>query len=290
MRAAAARLCTVLAAAAVLAGGRTAPGGLLSPERQKAVLREALSAYDRGVALARSDAAGSQRQFRTAILGFETLLDSGVRNAALEYNLGNAYFRAGDLGRSILHYLRARRLDPGHTRLNANLEYVRRQVEPLIPASAQRRLVERLMFWTNLVSLRQRFWMAVLGSTAGWALLAVVSRRRSGTLLGTGCVLAGLGAANAASCVWQLHQEATSPPAVVVAGGQLLRTGRGEAYEPVLRETLGAGVEVRVLEHRGGWVEVRLANDVTGWLPESAIEVVWPPPRPGALVTGAQSG
>lgn len=254
-----------------------------SAEQQRQVLRDALNAYDQAVATAARDARAARELFRKSIGGFEALLRAGVRTAPLEYNLGNAYYRAGDTGRAIVHYLRSARIDPSDARLNANLDYVRRQVEPYISAGGGSQLVDRLMFWTRRTSLRQRFWLAACGAIAGWGLLATRTLRRSGSsgLLWGGVILIVLGAANAASAGWQIFDEQRAPAAVIVEGGQSLRTGRGEGYEAVLRETLGAGVELRVLQTRGGWVEVRLANGAAGWLPEPAVERVWPPADPG---------
>ncbi|MEP0846870.1 MAG: tetratricopeptide repeat protein [Phycisphaerae bacterium] len=275
-----------LALAALLClpcAARAAEYDSLSPDQQRLVLRDALNAYDQAVAAAARDARVSRELFRKSIGGFEALLRAGVRTAPLEYNLGNAYFRAGDTGRAIVHYLRAARIDPTDARLNANLEYVRRQVEPYIAAGGGSQLVHRLMFWNNRTSLRQRFWLSACGAIAGWGLLALRALRRSSSpgLLWSGVIVIGLGAANSASAAWQIFDEQRAPAAVIVEGGQSLRTGRGEGYETVLRETLGAGVELRVLETRGGWVEVRLANGAVGWLPEAAIERVCPPSEPG---------
>ena len=53
---------------------------------------------------------------------YEALIDRGYSDAALYFNLGNAYLESGDLGRAILNYLRARRLSPRDTDIRDNLE------------------------------------------------------------------------------------------------------------------------------------------------------------------------
>lgn len=266
-------------------------GEPLSPQRQQAVLREALNAYDEAVALSRSDPDAARERFRAAIAGLESLAASGVRSAALEYNLGNAWFRAGRPGRAVLHYLRSERIRPGDPRVAANLEYVRRQVTPRIESDDGQRLMARLMFWTHTVSLSARCAIAIIVGALGWGMLAAFvalgargarpDARPPRALAVGGILLAALGLANAASAAWQLEDERRAAPAVVVEDRQVLRNGRGEGYESVLAEPLGAGVELRVLERRGGWVEARLRNGVTGWLPDSAIRYV-SPPRTGA--------
>ena len=118
----------------------------MSPERQRQVLREAQGAFDQAVELAHSQPERSQELYRQAVAGFSALVEAGVRNAALEYNLGNAYFRLNELGAAILHYARAQLLDPADQKIAANLEYARRQVEPAIEPRGQTRLVRSLLF------------------------------------------------------------------------------------------------------------------------------------------------
>ena len=50
--------------------------------------------------------------FDGAIKNYESLLSSGASSASLFYNLGNAYYRKGIIGKSILNYERALKLDP----------------------------------------------------------------------------------------------------------------------------------------------------------------------------------
>jgi len=61
--------------------------------------------------------------FDDAIKMFSKIEKSGIESAALYYNLGNAYFKSGDLGRAVLYYYRAKRLEPGDADIISNLEF-----------------------------------------------------------------------------------------------------------------------------------------------------------------------
>ncbi|MCB2229328.1 tetratricopeptide repeat protein [bacterium] len=65
------------------------------------------------------------RQYDSAIVLYEKILADSVESPALYFNLGNAYFKQGDLGHAVLNYLRARRLDPGDGDIEANLSFAR---------------------------------------------------------------------------------------------------------------------------------------------------------------------
>src|SRR5216117_4558574 len=73
----------------------------------------------------------AQGNFKEAISGYETLVRSGQWSATVFYDLGNAYFRAGNFGRAILNYERALALDRHHPEAAANLQIARDEARSL---------------------------------------------------------------------------------------------------------------------------------------------------------------
>ncbi|HZE89941.1 MAG TPA: tetratricopeptide repeat protein, partial [Verrucomicrobiae bacterium] len=108
-------------AALLAAAGPSAWGAVETPARGKFAAGNA--AYERGAYL-------------EAITIYQELEHEGVGSAALEYNLGNALFKAGRLGPAILAYERAARLDPKDADARANLEYLRTLTIDRIPEAA----------------------------------------------------------------------------------------------------------------------------------------------------------
>jgi tetratricopeptide (TPR) repeat protein len=86
-------------------------------------------------AFLRAEKQYQDQNYEGAIETYEAIGELGVVDGALYYNLGNAYFKAGHLGRAILNYERALRLMPGDEDTRANLafanELVSEAVEPL---------------------------------------------------------------------------------------------------------------------------------------------------------------
>jgi tetratricopeptide (TPR) repeat protein len=248
----------------------------LSPPRQREILQEALGAYDRAISAARENPAQASELYRQAAAGFAALVEAGTHNSALEYNLGNTYYRLGDVGRAVLHYRRAQALDPTDERLAANLRYVRDHVEPAIAPSGQSALAHQLLFLHYTTSLQQRCAWLVVTVALGYGLLCAWLRwRRRGLLLG-GLIGAALALSFGLSLSWELQERGTRPAAVVVTGQPFLRYDRDETSGTnlVLKQPLGPGVELRILQQRGDWVEVQLLNDQKGWLPAAAVERV----------------
>lgn len=256
----------------VLMSPATARPERMTHERAREILQEAIRAYDEAVRIARSDPTQATALYHEAAASFGALVEAGFRNADVHYNLGNVYFRLGELGRAILEYRRAERLRPGDARLAANLRYARDRVEPLIRPSGQRSLARQLLFWHYKTSAVQRFYAMLALAAIGWALMfAWIWRRRSGVLLGgVGCI--ALAMIIGLSLHYERIDRRQQPHGVVVEATPHLRLGRSENADLALRQPLGPGVEVRILQQRGEWVEVRLQNDQTGWLPADSVQ------------------
>ena len=65
------------------------------------------------------------KDFAAAIEMYQSIENKGLESASLYFNLGNAYFKNGDLGHAVLYYMRAQRLAPGDDDIRHNLEFAR---------------------------------------------------------------------------------------------------------------------------------------------------------------------
>src|SRR5512141_3017076 len=63
-----------------------------------------------------------QGKMSDALAIYESILRNGYVSGPLYYNLGNAYYRAGNIPRAILNYERALRFMPGDDDLRHNLQ------------------------------------------------------------------------------------------------------------------------------------------------------------------------
>lgn len=67
----------------------------------------------------------SKADYQSALEGFLKIEKSGYVSSALFYNLGNTYFKMKEIGRSILYYERALKLDPSDKDVINNLQLAR---------------------------------------------------------------------------------------------------------------------------------------------------------------------
>lgn len=73
-----------------------------------------------------------EEEYQKAVEIFGELLDE-IQTTALHFNLGNAYYRLGDFPHAILHFEKARFLDPGNADTKVNLALAREAAEVKAP-------------------------------------------------------------------------------------------------------------------------------------------------------------
>lgn len=75
-----------------------------------------------------ADSAYTADNFVLAEALYLKALEVGGSSTTLYYNLGNAYYRQGNLGKAIVNYERALKLDPTNADARANLEFVNSKI------------------------------------------------------------------------------------------------------------------------------------------------------------------
>ena len=77
---------------------------------------------------ARADSAYNETAYTEALNLYNQALDSIGASTHLYYNIGNTYYRLGDLGRAVLWYERALQLDPTNSDARDNLTFVNTRI------------------------------------------------------------------------------------------------------------------------------------------------------------------
>lgn len=216
-------------------------------------------------------------QFPEAAAIYQSIITAGIQDSALYFNLGNAYFKEGDVGRAILNYRRAQRLDPRDAETRTNLAIARLQTLDRLDKAddnAFANLVELAEEWLTLreaAILALLLWLLVSACLIV-AILVEPLRRYSLWAAGVIGFFLIIGLASMAS---RTYQESTAPEAVVVAEEIDVTSGPGNAEQYVVEFNLHSGAEVRITESRPDWRRVALpGNDFQGWVPASAVELV----------------
>jgi len=208
------------------------------------------------------DQAESPDDYRASAFELESIVADGVRSGAVYYNLGNAWFRAGEFGRAILNYRKAKPYRPRDPYLTANLQQAL--------ASAPGRLPDpplpwwsHVLFWTDWFSAQTKVRLAgcSLSLSATLLILAIALQRRS--LITAMTVTLVLGVAFSAECL--LNDPARTHRAIIISE-TTARKGTGKDYEPAFDQPLRDGAEFTVLNETKDWVFGHFEGVGDGWV------------------------
>ena len=212
-----------------------------------------------------------------AISAYENLLAAGFEGADLYYNLGNAYFKKGELGRSILNWERAAAIQPGEPDLRANLDLAGSLTIDVIEPLPEFWLLGVWSWWLHLIP----YTALVLFVGGSWLLLAggsitrILGRSDGSSRWGTraasvGAVVLVLAGANLVVRELGLGQ---ADRGVILLEAVQVRSAPSEDEDLTLFE-IHEGTRVRIDQRAGLWAEIVLEDGKVGWVPVEAMEVI----------------
>ena len=216
--------------------------------------------------------AGDHEAALDAYLG---LYEDGFESGELHYNIGNAYFRLGELGRAILFYERARVTLPRDENVRGNLELARSlTADEITPLPGF--WVPRVVGWA--LQLVPRGWLIAILALGYLGLASILFYR----LLSNG------------PPHWTRHAAVAAAALAFVAGTNLLirEFGVGRAERGVILQTEAAvqsapsddpslqlftiheGAVVRIDRRSSDWLEIVLEDGKVGWVRAEDLETI----------------
>ena len=225
---------------------------------------------------AEGDSAYMKNDYASAIQIYEALLNRGEA-ADIYYNLGNSYYKAGDIAKAILNYERALLLQPGNGDIRENLEIARsKTVDKVEP-------VPEIFFvsWTKSLinSMSVDSW-AVCGVVC--FILLIVSLylfifskqivlKKAGFI--SGIVFLAVTILANVFANQQKDELANRNSAIVINPSVTVRSTPSESGTSlfILHEGHKVGVKDGSMKD---WKEIRLEDGKVGWVPASAIEII----------------
>jgi len=229
-----------------------------------------------GTAHTEADPEAQRQLYHTAALQYERLIrEGGIHNARLYYNLANAYLLTGDLGRAVLNYRRAERIDGGDVHIQKNLAFARSRRLDMIPVRTEQQVLQTLLFWHYDLSLKTRFLVACLACACVLLALTAMVWLGPGRPILTTAGIAGLVlACAAASVIVEVGQQRGTVDGVITAAQVVARQGDGPNYPESFKAPLHAGTEFQLIERRPDWLHIQLTDGSDGWIPKEAAETL----------------
>ena len=219
----------------------------------------------------------AQERWEDAVNDYTAIAEASMESAPLWCNLGSAWYKSGNLGKAILCYERALKLDPSYEDAKYNLELLNsmkldrlESVPELILATWMKNLGRTLdsdswavCFLVFLVLTLAMVLLFILGSSA--------TSRRAGFFTGVVCLL--LAVASLSFSLWQKNEYMKADKAIIMKPVSSVKSSpSGDSAKDLF--VLHEGTKVQVLDNVGGWSNIELSDGRQGWLPSSDIEII----------------
>ncbi len=252
-----------------------AAGDTLSKEQIHALFSQANDAFRQANSVV-DDTDKANSLYENAVLGYEKIIREGhIENPKLYYNLANAYLLKGDIGRAILDYRHAEKLDKSDSDIQKNLAFARGRRVDKVEIKTERQVLRTLVFWHYDFSMRAKFTAACFCFAVFCLSLTVMIWFGRRALLTTVTVVsAGLLVCLIGSLAVDGYSQAANLSGVVVAAEVVAYQGDGQNYPPSFKAPLHAGTEFELIERRPGWFHIKLADDSDGWIPQNTAEII----------------
>ena len=214
--------------------------------------------------------------YEKAILNYEKIISDGqIKNSKLYYNLANAYFLKEDIGRAILNYRRAQKLDKADTNIQKNLAFARSRRMDKVEVKTEKRILETLFFWHYDFSIRTKFLITcILFAIVCISGIMMLWRGRSAGTVATAAICGILTVSFLVSVVVEARSSANKICGVITTDQVVARQGDGPNYPESFKAPLHAGTEFDLLEKRPGWFHIKLSDDSEGWIPDNAAGLI----------------
>lgn len=234
----------------------------------------------------RADSAYNAEQYTDAINLYSKAISADGTSSTLYYNLGNAYYRNGDIAKAIISYERALRLDPTNSDAKANLEFVNSKIVD--------KKGETGTFFSNLMDsmsgtahsntwawIALVFFVITIAAAALYMFTSGIMLRKIGFFGGIVSLL--ITAITIVLSICAKNGAQNKDTAVVTSQSTILstspRTPKNRTEEAML---LHEGTKVQILDSVSAktdtvtivWYDVQVDNNHRAWIKSSDVEII----------------
>lgn len=225
---------------------------------------------------AEGDSAYIKNDYTSAIQIYESLLKNGEA-AEVYYNLGNSYYKVGDIAKAVLNYERALLLQPGNSDIRANLEVACAKTIDKVEAipevffvSWSKALIDSMSVdaWAMLGVV---FFILFIAALYFFIFSKQIMWKKAGFISGIIFLIVVICSNLFAS--EQKERLLNRDNAIVMSPSVVVRSTPSESGTSLF--ILHEGRKVNIKDNSmKEWKEIRLEDGKVGWVPTSTIEVI----------------
>jgi tetratricopeptide (TPR) repeat protein len=218
----------------------------------------------------------ANKQFDQAIPLYESLLSQYGPSFTVYYNLGNAYYKKGELAKAILQYERALRIKPGDQDTRFNLQVCQARTVDKIDTVGVFLVTRWFRSLGNMLSSNHWAWISLISFTLLIGFLFAYFFSRTAWLKKTGfyvsillLILTILSLVYASN---KYHEMVHPDQAILMEPTVTVKSSPDEMGTDLF--TLHEGTKVTLRNEVGSWKEIELQDGNVGWVPASSLEII----------------
>ena len=214
-------------------------------------------------------------QFEVAIEKYEAILAANYESGELYYNLANAYYKMGNIGKARLNYERSLLWLEGDEAVTQNLELLKMRLVDQIEAPPKLFLT---VWWNSLLNLFNTTTLGIVVLVLFWIVLLSAAVflyfRKRGRIRWKSVFVTTLLLWLFLLVVWinKIYLFETEKYGVILASTITVHAEPSKDTTDLF--VLHEGTRVRVERSINGWLEIRLEDGKTGWLQDDALEII----------------
>lgn len=201
---------------------------------------------------------------------YQSLLDRGIQNGYLYYNLGNTHIRLGNTGKAILNYLHAKRFLPRDQDLQANLKYAVQNTVDLINWEDQS-LLKNLFFWVDNFNLNEHLLILITINILFWISLSIWLYKKNEAINLFRKIVFTILILSLASTAIKWKSISATNFGVILHKTIDVKSGMDNNNTTLFQ--LHEGAIVSIEKDEAGWFKIKLNDGKSGWAKKDAIGI-----------------
>jgi tetratricopeptide (TPR) repeat protein len=216
----------------------------------------------------------TNKEYHEALELYQELINRGVQNPLLYYNLASTYYKIGDVGNAVLYFERALRLKPFDRDIRANLNHVRSGLEDKIRPLYDEgilRLLRKLFSFPNVKTIV--YVEIVLFSILIILLLSFLFLPHARIRLKRSIIIIGvIYVATLIGMISQFTYERKFPQGILLQ--KVVDVKSSPLVESETLFSLHEGSKFRLIENRGEWIRFSIQDGRQGWIIRESVAFI----------------
>lgn len=215
-------------------------------------------------------------EFEQAIDKYEKIIDNKIISAELYYNLGGSYYKLGNIGKSILNYERALRLNPNDEDILFNLNVAKLSAIDKIDALPKMFFTKywhsfKIIFDSNTWSWVSILFIWIFGFSLSLFIISQNASIRKYSFLASFLTLF-LFIVSFISGMTNLDSEENRNSAIIMTASTYAKSSPDETSTDLF--ILHEGTKVEISDKVSEWLNIRLEDGNKGWVKKENLEKI----------------